>query len=368
MAMYEGMTRDQQANPGSNRRRTIDLRSDTVTRPSAAMRQAMAEAEVGDDVYNEDPTVQRLQAKAAELLGKEAGIFLPSGTQSNLVALMTHCQRGEEFIVGNVNHIYQHEAGGAAVLGSLSPCPIATDAAGGMSVEGVESAIKADDPHYPITRLVCLENTVSSRVQKQDTIEAIADMAHDRGLSVHLDGARLMNAAVAAKAKPADLVRKVDTVSLCLSKGLGAPVGSVLCGPKDFIARALRARKILGGAMRQVGVLAACGLYALENNIERLAEDHARATRLAEGLARFPGLQVRHDADDTNMLFVTPRAEDQEALLAHLASEGIVFANQRPAIRLVTHLDITDEDVETIIAAVGDFYAKAGGKLSAAGS
>lgn len=368
MAMYEGMKREEPETPGGNRRRIIDLRSDTVTRPSDAMRQVMAEAEVGDDVYDEDPTVHRLQAKAAEMLGKEAGLFLPSGTQSNLAALMAHCQRGEEFIVGRVNHIFQNEAAGAAVLASLSPCPVPTDAGGAMSLDDVAAAIKPDDPHYAVSRLVCLENTVSGQVQDQENIEAIADFAHENGLSVHLDGARLMNAAVASNSKPVELVRKIDTVSLCLSKGLGAPVGSVLCGPRDFIARALRARKILGGAMRQAGVLAACGLYALEHNVERLAEDHARAKRLAEGLAGFPGLKVRHEPGQTNMLFVSPREEEQEGLIAHLAGEGIVFANQRPAIRLVTHLDIGDEDVERIIAAVGDYFAESGGKLAAAGS
>ncbi|WP_282604332.1 low-specificity L-threonine aldolase [Pelagibius sp. Alg239-R121] len=368
MAMYEGMKADQAAGAGSNRRRMIDLRSDTVTRPSAGMRQAMADAEVGDDVYGEDPTVDALQAKAAELLGKEAGLFLPTGTQSNLVGLMTHCQRGEEYIVGDCYHIFHDEAAGAAVLASISPCPLITDDKGGLSVDAVQMAIKADDPHYAISRLVCLENTVSGRVQDQDTIDAIAEMAHNRGMSVHLDGARLMNAAVASNCSPAHLARNADTVSLCLSKGLGTPVGSVLCGPRDFINRAFRARKMLGGAMRQVGVLAACGLYALEHNIERLADDHRRATRMAEGLSRFPSLGVTHDPDHTNMLFVEPRDEDHAPLLEHLAGEGIVFAAQKPAIRLVTHLDISDEDVETVITAVGDYYAKAGKSLAAAGS
>jgi threonine aldolase len=366
MAMYEGMRSNRQATAGSNRRRSIDLRSDTVTQPSAAMRRAMAEAEVGDDVYGEDPTVAALEARAAEMLGKEAGLFVTSGTQSNLIALMSHCGRGEEFIAGENYHIHHDEAGGAAVLASIVPCPLATDADGGLSVEAVTNAIKADDPHYAISRLVCLENTVSGKVQKQETIDAIAALAHARGLSVHLDGARLMNAAVASKRSAADLVRNVDTVSLCLSKGLGTPVGSVLCGPRDFIKRAVRARKMLGGGMRQAGVLAACGLYALEHNIERLAEDHRRAGDLAKGLAGFAGLKVTHDPDHTNMLFVEPRPEDIGPLLDHLAAEGIVFGGRKPPIRLVTHLDISDEDVGAIIAAVGDFYA--GAAKSQAGS
>ena len=368
MAMYEGMKTAHQAGAGGNRRRTIDLRSDTVTKPSAGMRQAMAEAEVGDDVYGEDPTVEALQAKAAEMLGKEAGLFLPTGTQSNLVALMTHCQRGEEYIAGAGSHIFHDEAAGAAVLGSISPVGLPQDARGGLSPEAVEAAIKGDDPHYAVSRLVCLENTCGGRVQDQDNLDAIADLAHGRGLSVHMDGARLMNAAVASGRAPSDLVRKADSVSLCLSKGLGTPVGSVLCGPRDFIRRALRARKILGGGMRQAGVLAACGLYALEHNVARMAEDHRRATRLAEGLAQFPALKVVHDSDHTNMLFVAARNEDHDSLLAHLVKEGIVFGSQKPSIRLVTHLDITDEDVETIIAAVGDYYAKAGPHLAVAGS
>ncbi|WP_218940310.1 low-specificity L-threonine aldolase [Denitrobaculum tricleocarpae] len=368
MAMYEGMKTAQTEGAGSNRRRMIDLRSDTVTKPSAGMRRAMAEAEVGDDVYGEDPTVEALQSKAATLLGKEAGLFLPTGTQSNLVALMTHCQRGEEYIAGAGSHIFHDEAAGAAVLGSISPVGLPLDGKGALTLEAVAGAIKADDPHYAVSRLVCLENTCGGRVQDQDNLDAIADLAHARGLSVHMDGARLMNAAVASDCPPADLVRKADTVSLCLSKGLGTPVGSVLCGPRDFIKRALRARKILGGGMRQAGVLAACGLYALEHNIARMAEDHRRATRMAEGLAQFPALKVIHDPDHTNMLFVAPREEDHDALLTHLAKEGIVFGSQKPSIRLVTHLDITDEDVETIISTVGDYYARSRQNLAAAGS
>ena len=239
---------------------------------------------------------------------------------------------------------------------------------GSLNPEAVAAAIKADDPHYAVSRLVCLENTCGGRVQDQANIDAIAELAHARGLSVHMDGARLMNAAVASECSPADLVRTSDSVSLCLSKGLGTPVGSVLCGPSDFITRALRMRKILGGGMRQAGVLAACGLYALEHNIARMADDHRRATRLAEGLAQFPALKVVHDPDHTNMLFVAPRAEDHDGLLSHLAGEGIVFGSQKPSIRLVTHLDITDEDLETIISAVGDYYAKANPNLAAAGS
>jgi threonine aldolase len=334
--------------------RIVDLRSDTVTRPGEAMRRAMAEADVGDDVYGEDETVNALELKVAALLGKEAGLFVASGTQSNLLAILAHCQRGEEYIAGETYHSYAEEGGGASVLGGVAVHPLAVDARGAITAEQVESRIKPDDFHYPITRLVCLENTVSGHVQPIENQEAIAAVARRHGLSVHLDGARLMNAAVALGQSPAAVGACADSVSLCLSKGLGTPVGSVLSGPKDFIARAQRGRKMLGGGMRQAGILAAAGLYALDHNIDRLADDQANAKRLAEGLAALPGLEV--DAPETNMVFIAPGEKELEPVRAHLAARGITIAAQRPRTRLVTHLDITAEDVERTIEAFGEFY------------
>jgi threonine aldolase len=334
--------------------RIIDLRSDTVTRPDEGMRRAMAEAEVGDDVYGEDATVTALEERVAAMLGKEAGLFLASGTQSNLTGILSHCQRGEEYIAGESYHVFAHEAGGASVLGGVVAHPLAVDGRGAITPDQVESRIKPDDPHCPITRLVSLENTFSGHVQPIADQEAIAAVARRHGLSVHLDGARLMNAAVALGQPPAAVGACADSISLCLSKGLGAPVGSVLSGTADFIARARRIRKMLGGGMRQAGVLAACGLYTLDNNIDRLAEDHANARRLAEGLAAYKSLDI--DAPETNMVFIAPVEKDLEALRAHLAASGIIISAQRPHTRLVTHLDITAEDIERTIEAFGEFY------------
>lgn len=338
----------------STSNRIADLRSDTVTRPSEGMRRAMAEAEVGDDVYGEDETVNALESRVATMLGKEAGLFLTSGTQSNLTAILGHCQRGEEYLAGDAYHVIIDEAGGASVLGGVVAQPLAVDARGAITPQQVEANIKPDDFHCPITRLVCLENTVSGRVQPLADQQAVADVARRHGLSVHLDGARLMNAAAALGETPAAVAACADSVSLCLSKGLGAPVGTVLSGPAGFIARGRRLRKMLGGGMRQIGVLAACGLYALDRNVDRLAQDHANARRLAEGLAALPGLDV--DRPETNMVFIAPGEEDLEPLRQHLAARGIVIAAQRPRTRLVTHLDITAEDVERIIEAFADFY------------
>ena len=347
---YAGMTDVETS--ASNR--IVDLRSDTVTRPGEAMRRAMAEADVGDDVYGEDETVNALEEKVAALLGKKAGLFVASGTQSNLLAILAHCQRGEEYIAGETYHSYAEEAGGASVLGGVAVHPLTVDGRGAITAEQVESRIKPDDFHYPVTRLVCLENTVAGHVQPIKNQEAIAAVARQHGLSVHLDGARLMNAAAALGQKPAAVGACADSISLCLSKGLGAPVGSVLSGPGDFIARARRIRKMLGGGMRQAGILAAAGLYALDHHIDRLAEDHANAKRLAEGLAACKGLDV--DAPETNMLFIAPGEKDLEPLRAHLAAHGIIIAAQRPQTRLVTHLDITGEDVDRTIEAFGEFY------------
>lgn len=352
--MYEGMT---QANQTPDSGITIvDLRSDTVTQPSEGMRAAMAAAIVGDDVYGEDPTVAALEEKGAALLGKQTALFFPSGTQSNLAALLTHCGRGEEYIAGDRYHVYTSEAGGAAVLGGIMPCPIATQADGGLDPEAVRAAIKPDDPHYPVTRLLCLENSVSGKVLSPDRIAGPAAVAAKAGLRVHLDGARLFNAAVALNIQASELAAPADSVSICLSKGLGAPAGTLLVGAEDFIAAARRQRKILGGALRQVGVLAACGLYALENNIQRLAEDHRRAALLAGALAQFDGLEVQRQAAPSNMVFITPRTEDHAALTLYLRDKGILIGGQRPTIRLVLHKDIDDDGLERCCAAFRQFY------------
>lgn len=355
--MYAGMTATRAANdrnPASNRR--IDLRSDTVTQPTAAMREAMARAELGDDVYGEDPTVTALEARVAALLGKEAALYVTSGTQSNLLGVLSHCGRGEEYLIGDTYHVFKSEALGTSVLGGVASYPMKTDATGGLDPAQVTAGIKPDDPHSPMTRLLCLENTVSGRVQAPERIAALAATAHAAGLKVHLDGARLMNAAVKLGRPAAELVKSIDTVSLCLSKGLGAPVGSVLTGPADFIRRARRLRKMVGGGMRQAGVIAAAGLHAVEHHVERLAEDHANARRLAEGLAAFPRITVDLEAVETNMLFVQPHADDFDALRAYLAERGIVLAAQKPRIRVVTHLDVTAEDVDRVVETVAGFY------------
>ncbi len=353
--MYAEMP-DAKDKAGSNALPLADFRSDTVTRPSAGMRAAMADAVVGDDVYDEDPTVHLLEETLAGLTGKEAGLYLASGTQSNLTALLTHCGRGDEYIAGAEYHIFSNEAGGAAVLGGISPFPLATDDAGGLDPAQVSAAIKPDDPHCPVSKLLCLENTVSGRVQSLERTAALAQIARDNGLSVHLDGARAFNAATALEAPLSSVCAPMDSVSICLSKGLGAPVGSVLCGRRDFIQRAKRARKILGGGMRQVGVLAACGLYALENNVARLTEDHARAKRLAEALAAIPGVGVDVSAVDTNMVFIDPGDGHHGPLRDYLADHGILIGGGAPKMRLVTHLDIDDEAIGRLAEKTRDYF------------
>jgi len=331
----------------------VDLRSDTVTRPSAGMYEAIAEARLGDDVYGEDETVNRLETVAAGMLGKEAGLYLSSATQANLVAMLAHNARGEEILLGDCYHIFCHEAGGTSALGGIVLHPLATDASGGLALEQVLGAIKEDDPHLPITRTLALENTVSGQVQDPDHHRALAEAVAVLGLKVHLDGARLMNAAVALGRSADDIVEPFDSVMLCLSKGLGAPVGAMLCGEVEFIARARRLRKQLGGGMRQAGVIAACGLYALEHNIERLAEDHQRAWRLAEGIADIEELRVRQA---TNMVFIEPPLETIEPLRRHLEAQQVVIGRQSPRIRMVTHLDIDDAGIERAIAAIRGFH------------
>ena len=330
----------------------IDLRSDTVTQPSAAMRRAMAEAAVGDDVFGDDPTVNRLQEVAAERFGMEAGLFFPSGTQSNLAAVMAHCQRGEEMIVGQEAHTYRYEAGGAAVLGSVQPQPLQNLPDGSLDLAQVEAAIKPDDSHFAITRLLALENTIGGRVLSRAYMADAIALARRRKLSTHLDGARIFNAAVKLGMPVKELCAGFDTVSVCLSKGLGTPAGTVLVGRRELIERARRVRKMLGGTMRQVGVLAAAGLYALEHNVERLAEDHANAALLARGLAE-AGLKV--EPVQTNMVFAAIPADSVAPLARHLQAEGIK-ALVSPKLRLVTHLDLDRAAIERAAQVFGAFF------------
>ncbi|MGN6317003.1 low-specificity L-threonine aldolase [Trinickia sp.] len=335
-----------------------DFRSDTVTRPSAGMRAAMASAEVGDDVFGDDPTIKRLETRVAELIGKEAGIYVPSGTQSNLIALMNHCERGDEYIVGQQAHCYRWEAGGAAVLGSIQPQPLENAPDGTISLAAIEAAIKPDDPHFARTRLLALENTIGGKILPADYVQAATALAKQHGLACHLDGARLFNAAVALGVPAAQLAQPFDTVSICLSKGLGAPVGSVLVGSKEAIARARRLRKMLGGGMRQAGILAAAGLYALEHNIERLAQDHANARTLAQGLAKLPGLSV--GMPDTNIVFVDIDPSVGPAFAAHLAQHriGVVSMYGSTRQRWVTHLDVDAKAVDEALSVAAQFLSR----------
>ncbi len=333
----------------------IDLRSDTVTRPSAGMRRAMADADVGDDVFGDDPTVNRLQALLAEMLGYEAGLFCPTGTQCNLVGLMTHCARGDEYLVGQDGHTYKYEGGGAAVLGSIQPQPIENAADGSIPLAKIAAAIKPDDPHFPRSRLLALENSIGGKVLPLDYTRRATALAHERGLATHLDGARLFNAAIALGAKPAAVAAGFDSVSICLSKGLGTPAGSVLLGRREFIDRARRPRKMLGGGMRQVGVLAAAGLYALEHNVARLADDHDNAERLACGLRAVDGLGVQVA---TNMVFVDVAADKVAALGAFLRERGVLVLTRAP-LRLVTHLDVDAPTIDRAVAAFRSFFTRA---------
>lgn len=333
----------------------IDLRSDTVTKPTPAMRAAMAAAEVGDDVYGEDPTVSALQQRLAADLGFEQGLFVPSGTQANLVAMLAHCQRGDEYLVGMEAHTYKYESGGAAVLGSIQPQPVVNAFDGSLPLEILEKSVKPDDQHFARTRLLTLENTWHGRVLAQDYVDKASRWARSRGLGLHLDGARLFNAAVASGVPPADLAAPFDSVSICLSKGLGAPVGSVLLGSDALIASGKRWRKMLGGGMRQSGILAAAGLYALDNHVARLAEDHARAQTLAAGLRAIKGIQVQ--ACHTNMVFIELPADRLRELDQHLATAGVrASIGYLPSVRLVTHLDIDDAAIAHAIEAFARFF------------
>ena len=317
------------------------------------MRRAMLEAELGDDVFGDDPTVNRLQARAAEIFGFEAALFFPSGTQSNLAALMSHCQRGEGVIIGAEQHSYRYEAGGLGVLGSIHPQVIANRADGTLDLGQVEATISPDDPHFPRTRLLALENTIGGKPIARAYLADAVELAKRRGLSIHLDGARIFNAAAHFKTTARELCAGFDSVSSCLSKGLGAPAGTVLLGGKEFIGRAKRARKILGGAMRQAGVIAAAGLYALENNVERLATDHANAAKLADGL-RALNLPVE---SQTNMVFATVPADRAPALAEHLKQRNVlVLPGAR--MRLVTHLDVDAAGIDRALGAFGEFFGE----------
>jgi threonine aldolase len=320
------------------------------------MREAMMAAPLGDDVFGDDPTVNALQDKLAALLGFEAALFMPTGTQSNLCGLMSHCQRGDEYIVGQMAHTYRWEAGGAAVLGSIQPQPLNHQPDGSLLLSDIEAAIKPDDAHFARTRLLCLENTIGGKLLPMSYVEAASKLARSRGLNVHLDGARLFNAAVALGGDPYQNARAIaghfDSVSVCFSKGLGAPVGSVLCGSKSFIKTAHRVRKMTGGGMRQAGVLAGAALYALDHHVRRLADDHALAARLAQGLQGLPGLTV--EAPQSNIVFVDVAPQRAQGLLDHMKSRG-VLATGLYRLRFVTHLDVDAQGVERAIAAVKEY-------------
>ncbi len=325
----------------------IDLRSDTVTQPTAAMRAAMVAAELGDDVFGDDPTVNALQARIAALLGKEAALFVPTGTQSNLCALMAHCQRGDEYLVGQMAHTYRWEGGGAAVLGSIQPQPLAQQADGSIRLEDIEAAIKPDDAHFAKSRLLTLENTWGGQVLPLPYIEAATALARSKGLATHLDGARLFNAAVASGVAAGEIARHFDSVSVCFSKGLGAPVGSALVGSREFISRAHRIRKMLGGGMRQAGVLAAAALHALDHHVERLAEDHAHARALAEGLQGLAGVSVQ--APQTNIVFVDLAPEKSAGVVDRLRAAGVLCTGLY-RLRFVTHLDVSAADIQRAVS------------------
>lgn len=336
----------------------VDLRSDTVTVPTPAMREAMARAEVGDDVYGEDPTVNRLQEMAAEMTGKEAGLFVASGTMGNLAGILAHCQRGDEVIVGNRAHTFLYEAGGISVLGGVHSYQLPNQPDGSLALGDIATAIRPDDPHDPISRLVCLENThnrCGGVYQTPEYMTKVADFVHERGLALHLDGARVFNAAVAQGVKAKSLTGPVDSVTFCLSKALCVPVGSVLCGSKEFIKKAHRIRKMLGGGMRQAGILAAAGIVALETMVDRLAEDHARAKKLADGLKQIPGLVLQGAGPATNMVFLSlddsvpySTQEVHDRLEARGVRVGVTGHRQY---RLVVHYWIDDAGVKKTLSA-----------------
>ena len=334
----------------------IDLRSDTVTQPTAAMRAAMLAARLGDDVYGEDPTVNALQERLAEDLGFDAGLFVPTGTQSNLLALLAHCERGDEYLVGMEAHTYKFEGGGAAVLGSIQPQAIVQAEDGSLPLDSITAAIKPIDPHFARTRVLSLENTWHGRALPLAYLRQAHDLARTHGLGMHLDGARLFNAALACKVPAREIGAHFDTVSVCLSKGLGAPVGSVLVGSQLLIDKARRWRKVCGGGWRQAGMLAAAGLHALDHHVDRLAQDHARAALLAGRLRDVSSVELL--GQHTNMVFINVPAGRLPALDAHLREAGIrISIGYLPTVRLVTHLDVDDAGIERTAAAFATFFA-----------
>ena len=339
----------------------IDLRSDTVTKPTPEMREAMAEAEVGDDVYGDDPTVNHLQELASEMLGKEDALFVPSGTMGNLIALLVHCQRGDEVIVGNQSHIYLNEAGGMSAVGGIQPCPVQNQPNGTLAMDDILASIRTKDVHHPITRLICLENTqnVCGGVPlSSDYTRQVSEVAHANNLSLHIDGARIFNSATAQNISVRELVEPADSVMFCLSKGLASPIGSIVAGTRKFIIRARHIRKMLGGGMRQVGVVAAAGIISLEKMTKRLGDDHRRAKKLAEGLRQVKRLQVDADSPYTNMVYLNI-SEDVKAnsiqIGEHMKQLGVlVDADHTRRIRLVTHYWIDDFAVEKAVSAFGE--------------
>ena len=336
----------------------IDLRSDTVTRPGPAMRVAMAEAEVGDDVMGEDPSVNRLEETAAEMVGHEAAVLATSGTQGNLLGMLAHCERGDEYVTGQEAHTFKFEGGGAAVLGSIQPQPIEFEADGTLDLDRVAAAIKPpDDDHFARTRLLCLENTRSGKVLPLDYLAHARQFTRAHRLGLHLDGARVFNAAVKLNVDVREITRHVDTVSFCLSKGLGAPVGSLLCGSAALVRKARRWRKVLGGGMRQAGVFAAAGQVALEQNVARLSVDHRNAARLAEGLMEAGGLVIDAETVQTNMIFAHVAPDRLRPFIEFMQERGVRLSERNP-LRLVTHLDVSAGDIEHVIAATGEFFAR----------
>lgn len=333
----------------------IDLRSDTVTQPTAAMRKAMAEAELGDDVFEEDPTINKLQDLAAERLGKEAGLFVVSGAMGNLVSLLTHCRRGEQVVLGSHCHIYHYEQGGISALGGIHPRPVANQPDGKLDVQEIEKSIDPQDVHYPRTRLICLENTWNGIPLRNEYTTQVAAIARRHKLSMHLDGARLFNAAIALSCSAKELVQEFNSVTFCLSKGLSAPVGSVLCGTREFINEARRNRKLVGGGMRQAGVLAAAGIVALNQMVDRLSEDHANARLFAEGLAAIPSVDIDLNSVQTNMVFFSLKNKraNLDDLVESLEAEGVrVLTAGGDRIRAVTHYGITRADIDAALTAI----------------
>ncbi|CNH39312.1 low-specificity L-threonine aldolase [Yersinia ruckeri] len=333
----------------------IDLRSDTVTRPCTAMREAMANAEVGDDVYGDDPTVNALEAEGAKLSGKAAALFLPSGTQANLVALLSHCQRGEEYIVGQKAHNYLYEAGGAAVLGSIQPQPIDANDDGSLPLDKVLAAIKPDDIHFAQTRLLSLENTHSGKVLPISYLQQAWELTREHQLALHIDGARIMNAAVALNLPLPEITQYCDTLTICLSKGLGAPVGSLLCGSADYIKRARRWRKMTGGGMRQAGILAAAGLFALQNNVARLQQDHDNALWLERQLQQL-GVEIIAPGAQTNVLYIRQSVELAAQMGAWMRERGVLIS-AGPVTRMITHLNVSRADLERVVSLWREFLA-----------